>query len=89
MKYIVTQQDDGVEEIFLFPTAVHHDAFAELVDSYKDQTYGNWQRVFRQPVRAGFVDGNFNCHGVSETLGLQSDPVKDTQLLIQQLNQYW
>ena len=79
MKYIVTRDEDGREDIFVFPMRVHHDAMMESLRGIKNQTHGNWHRVFREPVSAGFVTGSI-CHGNSETLNLSSRP-EDTQLL--------
>jgi hypothetical protein len=79
MKYIVTCDKDGNEDLFLFPRSIHHDAMAEMLMHIKNQTFGNWERVFREPISAGFVDGS-RCHGKSESLGLESRP-EDTILL--------
>lgn len=80
MKYVVTAHPDtNVEEIFIFPKSVHHDCFAEMIPYMKNQMYGNWDRVHREPISAGFTDGN-TCYGVSESLGLESRP-EDTKLL--------
>jgi hypothetical protein len=79
MKYIVTQQTDGKEEIFIFPNTVHHDCMAEILGHIKDKSFGAWKRVCREPVSAGFVkDGQ--CVGESESLGISSRP-QDTDLL--------
>lgn len=79
MKYIVTQDENGKEEIFIFPKSQNHDCFAESVEGIRNQTWGNWERIFRRPISAGFTDG-VKCYGHSETLGLKSRP-EDTQLL--------
>ena len=79
MKYIVTQDENGKEEIFVFPKSVNHDCMGEVLGYIKNQTWGNWERVFRFPISAGFTDG-VKCYGHSETLGLKSRP-EDTQLL--------
>ena len=81
MKYIVTEQPDadGLKEIFVFPEEVHHDCMAEAVSFIRNQSYGNWERIERKVVSAGFVRGG-ECVGESETLGLKSDP-EDTKLL--------
>lgn len=84
MKYIVTENEEGVEEIFVFPNAVHHDAMAEMLGRIKNQTHGNWTRVRRHPVAAGFIDHSGHCYGQSETLGLASRP-QDSDLYTQQL----
>ena len=79
MKYIVTKQPDGTEEIFVFPKAVHHDCMAEMLGHIRNQSRGSWHRVSREPIAAGFVEGG-KCVGISETLGLRSRP-EDTALL--------
>lgn len=83
MKYICTTSEDG-EEIFTFPRTVNHDAMAEVLCMIKNHTHGNWKRVFREPISAGFVDTNGNCFGNSETLGLESRKIEDTTLLHEQ-----
>lgn len=80
MKYIVTKQTDGTEEIFVFPRAVHHDCMAEVLGRVRSQSWGEWKRVFREPIAAGFVEGG-KCVGHSESLNLQSRPEEDTKLL--------
>lgn len=79
MKYIVTRNEEGKEEIFVFPKSVNHDCMAEVLGFIKNQTYGNWERVFRKPVSAGFTDGK-TCYGESFSLGIESRP-QDTELL--------
>jgi len=79
MKYIVTESDEGKREIFLFPRAVNHDAMAEALYGIKDQTRGDWRRIRRKPVSAGFVEGG-KCVGRSESLNLNSQ-AGDTALL--------
>jgi len=81
MKYIRTVSEQDVEEIFLFPDTVNHDAMAEVLMYIKNQTHGNWERVMRTPISAGFVSADGNCYGESETLGLESMPEDDTELL--------
>ncbi len=80
MKYIVTKDEEGREEIFTFPDSVHHDAMAEILNRIKNQTHGNWKRVRRRPISAGFVRSDGTCFGSSETLRLESRPA-DTALL--------
>jgi len=87
MKYICTKQENGVEEIFTFPKTVDHDAMAEVLGRIKDSTRGNWSRVWREPISAGFVGIDNCCHGKSETLGLESRD-EDTILLAKQFNGY-
>lgn len=81
MKYIVTKQPDGTEEIFIFPKAVHHKDMAEAVGYLKDHARdgSTWRRLERDPVSAGFVEGG-KCVGNSESLMLSSRP-EDTDLL--------
>lgn len=79
MKYIVTAQEDGTEEIFVFPRSVNHDCMAEALGGIRDQSWGNWKRVYRLPVSAGFVEGGL-CIGYSESLGIRSRQ-EDTALL--------
>ena len=86
MKYIVTVDDAGQEDIFLFPNRIHHDAMAEMLGHIKNQTHGNWKRIYRAPVAAGFVSPDNECYGHSETLNLKARP-KDTDLLKTALSQ--
>ena len=79
MKYIVTRQEDGTEEIFVFPREVHHDCMAEVLGSIRNQSFRPWKRIHREPVSAGFVEGG-KCVGMSESLGLRSRQ-QDTALL--------
>lgn len=85
MKYVVTQRetelvDVYIREIFIFEKAINHDCFAEMITRIKDQTHGNWVRVKREVVSAGFTDG-VTCYGESESLGLKSSK-HDTALLL-------
>ena len=84
MKYIVTKTEDDKEELFPFPVLIHHDAMAEALNRIKNQTHGDWHRVFRQPVSAGFISAEGTCYGESVTLGLKSRP-EDTELLRRQM----
>ena len=79
MKYIVTTNENGEEEIFIFPCSVNHDVMAEAVASMRNQTHGNWRRVHRETISAGFVEAGM-CLGKSESLGLSSRP-QDSNLL--------
>jgi len=79
MKYIVTKQPNGTEEIFTFPREVPHVIMAEAVARLKNQSWGDWQRITREPISAGFVEGG-QCVGKSESLSLSSRP-EDTALL--------
>jgi len=80
MKYIVTMDENDEEEIFIFPKKVNHDCMAEVLCYIKNQTYGNWERVYRTPIAAGFTDG-VKCWGRSETLDLDSRGDKDSALI--------
>jgi hypothetical protein len=79
MKYITTKSEEGKTEIFLFPRDINHDAMAEAIARVRNQTTGEWRRIRREPVSAGFVTGGV-CHGESETLRLKSCE-SDTALL--------
>lgn len=85
MKFIcTTSSDDGKEEIFTFPRSIDHDAMAEVLNYIKNQTRGNWKRVRRSPISAGFVDSKGSCYGESITLNLTSREPEDTRLLAAQ-----
>ena len=88
MKYICFQLASGVEEVILFPRTIHHDCFAQQQGGIKNQSYGNWERVSRFPISAGFVDHSLKCYGNSETLNLTSRP-EDTLILKRQLSDRW
>lgn len=81
MKYIVTKQENGTEEIFIFPKSVHHKDMAEAVGFLKDRSGAgsSWKRLIREPISAGFVEGG-KCLGNSESLMLASR-TEDTALL--------
>lgn len=80
MKYICFRNTDtDKEEIVLFPEYIHHDCFAETFERVRNQSHGDWKRVERVPVSAGFTDG-LTCYGESESLRLSSRP-EDTALL--------
>lgn len=81
MKYICTTSKHG-EEIFTFPHTINHDAMAEALEGIKNQTHGNWDLIYREPISAGFVDFKNNCFGESETLGIKSRGAEDTLLLL-------
>jgi len=85
MKYIVTKNKEGKEEMFTFPNSINHDIMAEAVSHLKNQSHGSWFRVFRSVISAGFVSGG-QCTGKSESLGLVSRP-QDTDILIAQQNE--
>lgn len=79
MKYIVTVDDNGTEEIFLFPKAVNHDCFAEMATRIKNSMHGRWSRVHRRVIGAGFTNG-ITCYGRSESLRIDSR-LEDSSLL--------
>ena len=79
MKYITTETEDGVRDFFTFSSNIDHDAMAESLTRIRDKTHGDWKRVTRTPISAGFVKNGI-CFGSSMTLGLQSDE-GDTALL--------
>jgi hypothetical protein len=85
MKYVVTKDENGVEELFMFPKSVDHDVFANAVSRLKNQAHGNWERIDRDVIAAGFVttkqDGVF-CFGRSETLNLNSRGRLDEMLIV-------
>lgn len=81
MKYIVTKDEDGKEEIFIFPNAVHHDVMYNAVGRLKNQSHGSWQRTDRELVSAGFTDG-VHCLGRSETLNVESRGIQDSNLIL-------
>ncbi len=82
MKYIKTESEEGVLEIFTFPNSIDHDAMVEAIARARNKTRGEWRRIARTPVSAGFVTAG-KCHGRSETLKL-SAAEEDTDLLNQQ-----
>lgn len=86
MKYIATRDDNGKEEVFVFPKVIDYDGMAEVLNYIKNQVYGNWRRIPRKPVSAGFVDRNWKCYGKCESLGLESRDV-DSEILKKQLNE--
>ena len=59
---------------------------AEVLGRIKDTTDDGWERVFREPISAGFVDENGVCHGISYSLELESRGSTDTVLLAKQIN---
>ncbi len=80
MKYVVVKSEEQGEQLFVFPTNVNHDTFAEILSYIKFGDGYNWERIYREPISAGFTDGS-KCYGSSETLNLSSRPA-DTQLLL-------
>lgn len=83
MKYIVTRDENGKEEIFIFPKVINHNEFAEVVNRAKtfiDGNPRNWVHMRREPIAAGFFDGK-TCYGHSETLRLRSRGRLDEMLI--------
>lgn len=80
MKYVVMKDQHGKETLFMFSRGIHHDCAAEVFGRIKDQSTGRWNRVFREPVSAGFVTASV-CHGRSETLNLESRGQVDSALI--------
>ena len=80
MKYIVTRDENDVEELFMFPKSINHDFFSEAVSRIKTGTDRNWVRKHRDPIAAGFTDG-VSCTGRSETLNLDSRGAIDAALI--------
>lgn len=87
MKYIVTKDEEGREEIFIFPKSVNHDCMMEVLQRIRDQAHGRWQRVHREAISAGFVgldhdeNNRLACYGRSETLHLASRGDQDSRLI--------
>lgn len=79
MKYIVTHCEQHGEEIFVFPESINHNIMAEAIGRLKNQSFGDWSRITRTPVSAGFVKEG-KCVGRSESLNLLSRP-QDSDLL--------
>jgi len=80
MKYIVTVNEKDEEEIFIFPKTVDHDCMAEVLMRIKNHSHGDWYRVPRKPIAAGFTDGK-TCWGRSETLNMDSREDQDSILI--------
>ncbi len=80
MKYVVVRIESGKEQLFIFPKAVNHDSFAEVLSHIREGDHNNWKREYREPVSAGFTDGK-TCYGRSESMNLDSREIKDTKLL--------
>lgn len=85
MKYVVTENEDGQQELFMFPRTVNHDDMSEVLHYIKVWQGREWNRQFKKPISAGFIDRNWKCYGRSETLNLDSRPVEDTELLAKQM----
>lgn len=85
MKYICMEDEKGEQLIFTFPKSIDHDCMEEMLSRIKNQMTGEWERVWRRPISAGFVTVGGFCHGESVTLGLESRENEDTELLAKQL----
>lgn len=83
MKYICVLHEDGFEEIIVFPRTINHDCMAEVAGGIKNKIHGNWQRVRREVISAGFVTSSLQCIGASVSLGIKSRE-EDTSLLKKQ-----
>ena len=79
LKYVVLTPNDK-EMIFIFPTSIDHDRFVETMESMRYGSRGNWERLYPNPISAGFTDGK-TCFGRSETLNLDSRKEIDSFLL--------
>jgi len=79
VKYIVTERE-GIEEMFVFPDTINHDCMAEVLNAIKNQRSGDWRRIRRTPISAGFISVDGECYGRSETLRLDSRGVTDSVL---------
>lgn len=90
MKYVCFKNhESGDEEIMMFPKSINHDCFAEIQGRIKNQIDGDWHRVMRTPISAGFVviaDGKPKCFGKSITLGLESRG-QDSSILLNQMDE--
>ena len=81
MKYICAASKSGQEHIFVFPRSFDHDSMHEAVCGIRvDNDRGGWDREYRKPVSAGFIDESGQCHGKSETLKLSSRLDIDSQI---------
>ena len=80
MKYVVVESKEQGKQLFIFPANINHNDFAEILSYIKVGTPQNWNRVYREPVSAGFTDGKV-CYGRSESLGLAS-AATDTALML-------
>lgn len=85
LKYICTKDSVGRLEIFSFPKSIAHDAMAEVLVGIKNQTTGDWRRIHRTPVSAGFISKDGVCFGRSFTLNLEAEEERDTTLLKEQM----
>lgn len=79
MKYVIVRFDEGPDSIFFFPKSVRHDYFVESLQSLRHDAGRGWDRMYPEPISAGFTDG-VTCYGQSESLDLESRP-EDTLLM--------
>jgi hypothetical protein len=83
MKYIVIKTSTGQELLFAFDTDIMHSEMAEVVRHIKKHDLrGGWDKPYFDAVAisAGFIFKGI-CQGNSESLGLQSRGMADTNLL--------
>ncbi len=83
MKYVVTKDEYGKQELFMFPKHINHDEFADVlshIKTFANNDHRNWNRQRREPIAAGFTDGK-NCTGRSESLNLDSRGRLDEMLI--------
>lgn len=89
MKYLVFKHDLGSEErIYLFQAEEKHSDFAARMikgDPYWKPVRGGFAWFMLQDADGNTLEGKFKCYGESFSLGLQSDPEKDTMLLYREL----
>lgn len=86
MKYLVFT--NGYEErIFLFQAIIVHSDFARLMPKEWKAIRGGFVLFMLQDADGNTLEGRFKCYGESISLGLQSDPEKDMQLLWRELVQ--
>lgn len=79
MKYVVLKPNDK-ELIFIFAKSIDHDRFVEAMEAMRYGDKSNWERLYPNPISAGFTDG-VKCFGRSETLDLDSRKEIDSFLL--------
>lgn len=79
-KYIVVQStDDSKDEFpFMFPSVIDHDEmWWGIHEAFKRTSKSKYVII----VSAGFIDRNsLECSGKSETLGIESRGIVDTEL---------
>ena len=80
MKYVVVESKEQGKQMFIFRKNINHDEFVEVLSYIKVGTPQKWNRAYREPISAGFTDGN-TCYGNSESLNLVSAKT-DTALML-------